>query len=226
MTAAMVFAAGFGTRMMPLTADRPKPMVEVAGRPLIDHALAIAKSAGAAPVVVNTHYRPEALRAHLAGRAVVLSHEPVLLDTGGGLRAALPFLGPGPVLTLNSDMVWRGPNPFAVLEAAWDPARMDGLLLLLDARARGGAGSGDFALEGGRITDRPGPWTYSGAQMIRTKGLAEVSEEAFSLNVLWNRMLAQGRLYGLPYEGEWRDVGTPAGIAPAEALLAGTAARA
>ena len=114
----MVFAAGLGTRMMPLTADRPKPMVEVAGRPLIDHALRIAEGAGCAPIVVNTHYRPDALRGHLRGRSVRLSHESTLLDTGGGLRAALPLLGPGPVLTLNSDMVWHGPNPFEALLAA------------------------------------------------------------------------------------------------------------
>ena len=217
----MIFAAGLGRRMMPLTADRPKPMVAVGGRPLIDHALDIAEGAGCAPIVVNTHYRPEALRAHLAGRPVDLSHEPLLLDTGGGLRAALPLLGPGPVLTLNSDMVWHGPNPFAALESAWRPERMDGLLLLLDARARGGAGSQDFALSGGRITDRPGPWTYAGAQMIRTDTLADLPDGAFSLNLLWNRMLAEGRLHGLPYGGAWRDVGTPQGIPAAEALLAG-----
>ena len=221
MSAAMIFGAGLGRRMMPLTADRPKPMVEVAGRPLIDHALDLAEAAGCDPVVSNTHYRPEALTERLLARGARVSHEPVLLDTGGGLRAALPLLGAAPVLTLNSDMVWRGPNPLTLLRAAWDPSRMDALLLLLDEAARGEDRPGDFEMrQDGLIPARPGPWRYSGAQMIRTDGLAGIAEEVFSLNVLWNRMLGAGRLYGLPYPGQWRDVGTPAGIPDAEALLA------
>ena len=216
----MIFAAGYGTRMRPLTDDRPKPMIEVGGRPLVDHALDLAEGAGCAPIVANTHYLPETLDAHLRARGAVVSHEPALLETGGGLRAALPLLGPDPVLTLNSDMVWRGPNPLSVLRDAWDPARMDGLLLLLDEAAQGRAPPRDFALDAdGVIRSRPGPWTYSGAQMIRTEGLADIAEEAFSLNLLWNRLMERGRLHGIAYAGQWRDVGTPAGIADAEAIL-------
>ena len=119
--ALMIFAAGLGTRMGALTRDRPKPLVEVAGRPLIDHALALARAAGIPRIVVNTHAHADQMQAHLARTApdVLISHEPTLLETGGGLKRALPLLGPGPVFTLNADMVWTGPNPLAALAAAW-----------------------------------------------------------------------------------------------------------
>ncbi|OZA00061.1 MAG: nucleotidyltransferase, partial [Rhodobacterales bacterium 17-64-5] len=126
----MLFAAGFGTRMGALTADRPKPLVMVAGRALIDHALDVAAGAGADRVVVNTHYRADQIAAHLAGRGVKISPEDPILETGGGLRAALPLLGPGPVAILNSDAIWTGANPLTQLAAAWDGARMEALLLL------------------------------------------------------------------------------------------------
>ncbi|PTW50559.1 nucleotidyltransferase family protein [Rhodovulum kholense] len=223
-TALMLFAAGFGTRMRPLTDDRPKPLIEVAGRPLIDHALALAEGAGLNRIVVNAHYRAGQIESHLAGRhgIAVLREDPQILDTGGGLRHALPLLGEGPVFTLNSDAVWTGPNPLATLAAAWDPARMDGLLLLIPrGRATGHAGTGDFLTDAdGRLTRGPGA-VYSGAQILRTDGLAEIPEPVFSLNRLWDRMLAEGRLFGVLHPGGWCDVGHPDGIAEAEALLAG-----
>ena len=223
----MIFAAGFGTRMGALTRDRPKPMIDVAGQPLIDHALALGAAAGIGRIVVNLHYKPEALRAHLAGRGVALSEEtPDILDTGGGLRRALPLLGAGPVFTLNSDAVWTGPNPLARLAAAWAPDRMDALLMLVPAAAaRGHAGTGDFLPDAeGRLTRTTGgagrALVYTGAQIIRTDGLADVADRVFSLNLLWDRMIAEGRLFGLTHPGGWADVGTPEGIPLAEAMLA------
>lgn len=224
--ALMLFAAGFGTRMGALTADRPKPLVPVAGRPLIEHALTLADRAGIARKVVNLHYRGDQLAAHLASRPdVALSWErDAILETGGGLRAALPLLGMGPVLTLNPDVVWSGPNPLTTLLNAWVPARMDALLLLLPAPEAGRApGKSDFLLNrDGRISRANGAdgMVYLGAQIIRTEGLAAIHEQAFSLNRLWDRMIAAGRAFGLIHPGGWCDVGTPAGIAAAEALLA------
>lgn len=218
--AVMLFAAGFGTRMGPLTADQPKPMIEVAGKPLIDHALEVAR--GAKRIVANVHYKPERLAAHLQARGVAVSHEDPILETGGGLRAALPLLGAGPVMTLNTDAVWTGENPLSQLADAWDAARMDGLLLLLPDQTVG-KGAGDFVMDGsGRLNRAKGArgQVYLGAQILRTEGLSAITETVFSLNLLWDRMIAEGRLYGIVHRGAWCDVGHPAGIAEAEAMLA------
>ena len=200
--AVMLFAAGFGTRMGALTADRPKPLVQVAGKALIDHALALVGDAGISRKVANLHYRAEMLEAHLDGKDVLVSVEtPDILETGGGLRQALPLLGDGPV-------------------QAWDPARMDALLVCISPdMVVGHAGKGDFVLdEAGRLSRGPG-WVYGGAQIIRTDVLNDIPDRAFSLNLLWDRMQGQGRLYGLRYPGRWCDVGRPEGIALAESLI-------
>jgi len=223
--AVMIFAAGKGTRMGALTATRPKPLIEVAGRPLIDHALDLADTAGIGRQVANLHYLPDMLAAHLGARGVALSYETDrILETGGGLRRALPLLGPDPVFTLNADAVWTGPNPFEELAAAWDPARMDALLLLTPRdRATGHTGAGDFLLQpDGRLERGPG-LVYVGAQIIRTDGLAAVEDEVFSVNLMWDAMAAAGRLYGTEHAGGWCDVGHPGGITAAEALLADAA---
>lgn len=224
--ALILFAAGFGTRMGALTAHRPKPLIEVAGRALIDHALLQAEPLALRRIVVNLHYLPDQIRAHLAGRADIrFAAEPdEILETGGGLRAALPLLGPGPVFTLNTDAVWTGQNPLAQLLSAWDPARMDALLLLLPAaQAKGFAGAGDFVLDGaGRIARAKGTpgLAYLGAQILRTDRLAEIPDRVFSLNRLWDMAIAEGRAFGHVHQGGWCDVGHPGGIAMAEALLA------
>lgn len=216
-SACMVFAAGLGTRMGVLTATRPKPMIPVAGRPLLDHALALVAEAGLRPVI-NTHYLADQVADHLAGR-VAISYEPALLDTGGGLLAALPLLGPGPVATLNSDAIWTGPNPFATLSAAWDPDRMEALLLLVPlARARERQGGGDFTLTEGRIHWR-GDLVYTGAQFLHPEGLAAIPGPAFSLLRFWDAAIARGTAYGVIHPGLWCDVGRPEGIPAAEALL-------
>lgn len=214
----MIFAAGFGTRMAPLTADRPKPMIEVAGKPLIDHALA--QAAGVERIVINTHYKPEKLTAHLANKPVTLIHEEALLETGGGLRNALPLLGNDPVFTLNSDAVWAGAPALKQLSDAWNPAEMDALLLLVDpSHAYGHKSNGDFILgPDGRITRGPGA-IYTGAQIIKTDLLNDIADEAFSMWALWDQMLSNKRAFGVMHSGLWCDVGYPGGIKIAEEML-------
>ena len=226
--ALMLFAAGFGARMLPLTADRPKPLIRVAGTALIDHALAVADGMPLARKVVNLHYLPDQIRHHLRHRPdlTLLTESPDILETGGGLRHALPLLGPGPVYVLNSDAVWRGPNPLQGLADRWNPDLMDVLLLLAPTnRALGHVGPGDFALDGaGRVSRAPGvvrTHVYLGAHITRTDRLAAIPDPAFSLNLIWNQMIAAGRAYGLQYPGQWCDVGRPESIALAEAMLAG-----
>jgi len=221
--ALMLYAAGFGTRMGALTADRPKPLIEVAGRPLIDHALALVPPG--LRVVVNTHYRAEQIAAHVAGRGLLLSHEPELLDTGGGLRAALPLLAADPVYTLNTDAAWTGPNPLETLAAAWDATRMDALLLVLPiARATGHKGAGDFAIAADGALSR-GPSfvpavVHTGAQILSPRLLEAVPDRIFSSNRLWDAAMARGRLFGVIHPGGWCDVGQPESLPLAEALLA------
>jgi N-acetyl-alpha-D-muramate 1-phosphate uridylyltransferase len=219
----MIFAAGFGTRMGALTADRPKPLIPVAGRPLIDHALEVASRAGAGRIIVNVHYLADQMEAHLAGRGVMISDERAqILETGGGLRAALPLLGAGPVAVLNSDGIWTGANPLAQLAAAWDD-RMEALLLLLPVTETKGHGAkGDFRLDNaGRISRGKGgeDHVYIGAQILNPSRLADVPEAVFSLNRTWNDMIATGTAYGIVHHGGWCDVGHPDGIAEAEHLL-------
>lgn len=217
--AVMLFAAGFGTRMGALTKDRPKPLIEVAGRALLDHALDLARDV---PVrVVNAHYHADRIEAHLAGSGVHVSVElPDILDTGGGLKRALPLLGEGPVFTLNTDAVWSGPNPLALLSDAWQPERMDALLLCVPlARAVGRKGGGDFALSGDGTITRPGDMVYTGAQIVKTDALRGIGEDIFSMHRLWEDAAAQGRFHGIAYPGTWCDVGHPEGIALAEDML-------
>ena len=222
--ALMLFAAGFGTRMGALTQNRPKPMVPVAGRPLIDYAIDIVDAADISTVVINLHYLPNEITRHLAHRKdLQFSPETKILETGGGLRAALPLLGVDPVFTLNSDAVWTGKNPLLQLRAAWDPAIMDALLLLLPAaQAHGHSGRGDFLLKpDGRIERANGAegYVYLGAQILKTQGLSAISEPVFSLNRLWDIAISQGRAYGIVHQGAWCDVGQPASISIAEGVL-------
>lgn len=219
--ALMLFAAGFGTRMGALTRNRPKPLVEVAGRPLLDHALDLVRAAGMVRIVANTHYLGPQIAAHLAGSEVLISDETEeILETGGGLRRALPLLGEGPVFTLNTDAIWTGPNVIETLRAAWDPARMDALLALIPPEnAVGHRGAGDFALGSeGRLLRGPG-YVYSGAQIMNPAGIETISARSFSLNLLWDKMISEGRLFGVVHPGGWCDVGRPESIPLAEAMI-------
>lgn len=218
----MIFAAGLGTRMRPLTDDRPKPLIEVAGCTLLDRALDLGRQADCTPIAVNTHYLGDQIAAHLAGQDVAISDEPgVILDTGGGLRKALPLLGSGPVMTLNPDVVWTGPNPMSALSQAWDDG-MEALLMLVPLdRAIARQGAGDFALDTEHRIGRKGDFVYAGAQIIRPDRLADIPEDVFSLNRLWDLLIAKGRAFGLVHQGGWCDVGYPQAIPLAEALLDG-----
>lgn len=218
--AIMLFAAGFGTRMGALTATCPKPLIKVAGKALIDHALDIVDATNLNTVVANSHYLPEMLADHLVDRNVILSYEPEILETGGGLRHALPLLGNGAVFTLNTDAVWTGNNPLETLRIAWDPEKMDALLLLVPPEnARGYTRDGDFLqATDGTIKRGPG-MVYSGAQIIKTDGLENIHDSKFSLHALWDQMYENGRIFGVIHSGGWCDVGTPAGITIAETML-------
>lgn len=217
----MIFAAGFGTRMRPLTNERPKPLVKLAGRPMIDRAIDLARDAGASRLVANLHYRSDMLRDHLGSTGVLLVEEsPDILDTGGGLRHALPQLGPGPVWTLNPDAVWQGPNPMRLAADAWEPDRMDALLVCLPPeRVRGRVGGGDFHVDAnGKIT-RGDDAIYGGVQILKTDRLAEIPESVFSLNRLWDLLIADNRCFAFMYPGMWCDVGHPAALPIAEEML-------
>ena len=219
-TSAMIFAAGFGTRMGVLTRDRPKPLIEVAGRTLLDRAIEIA-AAEAGRIVVNAHYLSDQIATHLLGRGIrVMVEKPDILDTGGGLRAAMPELGEGPVFTLNPDVIWTGSNPMAQLKTKWRFADMQALLLLIPVdMALGRVGSGDFSMDdSGRLT-RGGDLIYSGAQITKTGELAQIPEGAFSLNRLWDTQIADGTLFGTIHAGGWCDVGYPEAILLAEGML-------
>lgn len=222
-SAVMIFAAGFGTRMGDLTKDRPKPLVEVAGRPLIDHALEWVEAFGPDRVAVNMHYKAEMLRQHLANWGVLFSEEqPDILDTGGGLKAALPLLGDCSVFTMNSDAVWAGPNPLQHLLRSWDPDKMDALLLCIPVEAAVGyAGEDDYLIgSDGQLTRESGQ-VYSGLQIIKTKPVLDVEDRIFSLREVWRRLQSQGRLSRATYPGHWCDVGHPEGITLAENMLGG-----
>lgn len=229
---AMVMAAGIGKRMRPLTATRPKPLVRVAGKALIDHSLDRIEAAGVRQVVVNVHYLADALEAHLAAQkrsfTIAVSDERTqLLETGGGMMKALPLLTGDPILIVNSDNIWTdGPqDSITNLARHWDDAKMDALLLVIrQASATGHRGKGDFHMDpNGRLSRRkPGriaPFVYTGIQLISRRLLVDAPEGPFSTNILWDRAIAAGRLYGLSHMGQWFDVGTPASIAPTEAAL-------
>ena len=216
----MLFAAGKGTRMGDLTKDRPKPMIEVAGKPLIDHALQIANAADVGPIVVNLHYLPQLLQVHLSGQGIVFSDETDgLLETGGGLRKALPLLCSNPVLTMNTDAVWNGPNPIETLKNAWQP-QMEALLLLVKKQnVSGHLGAGDFGINAEDRLHRAPDLIYTGVQIIRTDVLSEITEDAFSMNLAWDIIAKRNCLFGTVYDGKWCDVGQPSSIPLAEAML-------
>ena len=229
---AMVMAAGLGTRMRPLTATRPKPLVEVAGKPLLDHVLDRLRAAGVERAVVNVHYLPDALEAHLRGRTdldIAISDErEQLLETGGGLVKAAPLIDCDPFLAVNSDNLWvDGPaDTLRLLASQWDASRMDALLLLVPhARAGNHGGMGDFHMDPAGHLRRRGkariaPFVFTGIQIMAKCLLEGAPEGPFSTNILWDRAIAQGRLYGAVHQGLWFDVGSPPAIRATEDALA------
>ena len=219
--AIMLFAAGFGTRMGELTADRPKPLVNVLKKPLIDHTLEIVDNFGPLRKVVNTHYKAPMLADYLAGRDILVSDEqPDILDTGGGLKAALPLLAADPVFTMNTDAIWAGPNPLSCLAKAWDPNRMDALLICVPVgNTVGRVGGGDFSLDPDGRLARHGDYVYGGVQILKTGAVELIDQKVFSLNRVWDDLSQSGRIFGCAYPGRWCDVGHPQGIGLAEQLL-------
>ena len=227
---AMVLAAGLATRLRPVSQSRPKALVEVAGKALIDHALDRLAEVGVERAVVNTHFLGDQIAAHLAGRkrpAIRISREETILDTGGGIARALPLLGPDPFYAVNAKIVWRGGQSEALrrLAANWDDARMDGLLLLQPTvSAVGYEGPGDLSMDQfGRLRFREAqevaPFVYASIQIIHPRLFEGAPEGAFPLRPLWERAAAAGRLFGLRHDGEWYHVATPQGLAEAEARL-------
>lgn len=228
---AMVMAAGLGTRMRPLTETRPKPLIEVGGRALIDHMLDALADVGVEKAVVNVHYLAPQMLAHLgprtAPRIAISDERPRLMETGGGLVQAAPLLGDRPIFVTNTDQVWiaDGADPLAAMRAGWDGLRMDVLLLLArKARTTGFDGAGDFFLAAdGRVGRRgaaaEAPFVYAGVQILHPRVLAGWPCEPFSTNRIWDRALAQARVFAIVLEGDWMHVGDPAGLAVAQARL-------
>ena len=229
---AMVLAAGLGKRMRPLTASRPKPLVEVAGKSLLDHLLERLRSAGVEKVVVNVHYLGDAIEAHLAknshGLDVTISDErSLLLETGGGMVKAEPLIDCDPFLAVNSDNLWLdGPaDTLKLLASHWDGDKMDALLLLVPhARAENHRGLGDFHMDRtGRLRrrdrSRVAPFVYTGVQMVSKRLLRDAPEGPFSTNIFWDRAIEEGRCFGAVHQGLWFDVGTPQAIKATELTL-------
>jgi len=229
-TRAMVLAAGLGLRMRPITAALPKPLVAVGGRTMLDRALDHLVRAGVGDAVVNVHYLPGMIVDHLQGRRaprIAVSREDALLETGGGVAKALPLLGDAPFYVVNADIVWLDGARPALLRLAdsWDAGRMDALLLLHPREAAVGYdGAGDFSLApGGGVRRRDGaaaPYVFTGVQILHPRRLEGAPADAFSLNLLYDAAIARGRLFGLAHDGAWLHIGTPAGLARAEAALA------
>lgn len=229
---AMIMAAGLGKRMRPLTATKPKPLIEVAGQSLLDHVLERLKAAGVRKVIVNVHYLADAVEAHLATRShgleIVISDErKLLMETGGGLVQAEPLIDSDPFLAINSDNLWiDGPaDTLKLLASQWDEQRMNALLLLVPlARAENHKGMGDFHMgRDGRLRrrdkSRVAPFVFTGIQMISKRLLRDAPEGPFSTNILWTRAIEEGRCFGAVHQGLWFDVGTPKSISMTEATL-------
>ena len=230
---AMLMAAGLGKRMRPLTATRPKPLVKVAGKPLMDHALDRLEAGGIHKVVVNVHYLADTVEAHLKARRcgtefIISDERGKLLETGGGLMKAKPLLGDRPFFCANSDNLWiDGPQEtLGAMQRVWDAERMDALLLLVPlARASCHAGPGDFHMDAvGRLTRRKtahvAPFVFTGVQILSPALLTDPPGDVFSTNIFWNRAIEAGRLYGMSHQGLWFDVGTPGAIPVVESMIA------
>jgi MurNAc alpha-1-phosphate uridylyltransferase len=233
---AMVLAAGYGERMRPLTDTRPKPLVEVSGRALLDHVLDKLAQTGVPTAVVNVHYLANQIEKHVSGRKtprILISDErDTLLDTGGGVVKALPLLGKAPFFLINSDSIWLDGTRSNLqrLAGAFDPSKMDALLLLAPAATSiGYAGRGDFAMAAdGRLRPRAErevvPFVYAGAAIFSSALFRDAPQGPFSLNRLFNKAVESERLFGLRLDGIWMHVGTPDAIALAERAILQSAA--
>jgi MurNAc alpha-1-phosphate uridylyltransferase len=237
---AMVLAAGLGTRLRPITDTMPKPLVCVAGKPMIDHVLDLLGEAGITKAVVNVHHFADQMEQHLSARtapAILISDErAALMNSGGGLAKGLTLLPPGPVLVMNADLFWinepEDRSNLRRLAEAFDPERMDMLLLCVDLeQTTGHNGKRDFSLgsDGRLVRFEDGmaePVVYAGAIAMMTTLLEDAPKDAFNLNIYFDKAAAAGRLFGLKLEGDWITVGTPDAIEEADALFARRSAKA
>jgi len=224
----MILAAGLGVRMRPLTLTTPKPLLKVGGKRMIDYGVDKLVAAGVQHAIVNKHYLPDQIEAwarSVQGIDMQVSDETdAVLETGGGIVRALPRLGSDPFIVLNSDCFWteKGTPALRRLSDVWDDSKMDCLLLLCDPKQTTGYdGDGDFALHtDGRLTrEKHGGLAYIGGYIVHPRLFAGVSEGKFSMNILWDKAISEGRLFGLAHHGHWLHVGTPDAIAEAEAYL-------
>ncbi|HWE73174.1 MAG TPA: nucleotidyltransferase family protein [Stellaceae bacterium] len=226
---AMILAAGFGTRMRPITEHTPKPLIPLCGRALIDHGIDRLAAVGVKRIVVNTHYKAPMMAEHLTQRRdveIVLSHEETLLDTGGGVKNALKHLGDA-FYVMNADVFWlNGRTPALTrLARAWDPARLDALMLVQrTTSAIGYEGIGDFAVDPmGTVRRRAErevvPFLFAGVEILSRRFFDGAPDGVFSLNQLWNKAIVSGRLEAIIHDGEWFHVGTPQGLAASEDRL-------
>jgi len=227
---AMVLAAGLGTRMRPITARIPKPLVKIAGRTLLDRGLDTLAAAGVARAVVNVHYLPDQIIRHIEGltapRIVISDERDLLLDSAGGIVKALPLIGEDPFYVLNADTFWiDGDRPnLERLALEWDAARMDILLMLCEiGQATGHSGGTDFLIDAdgrlARAKGDPAGLIYAGAAIVHPRIFAGAKPEPHSLNRYFDEAIAAGRLFGMKMDGSWITVGTPDAIAPAEAAV-------
>jgi MurNAc alpha-1-phosphate uridylyltransferase len=224
---AMILAAGLGKRMRPLTDTLPKPLISIGGKSLLERTFDHVKKAGISNIVVNTHYlapliEEAALRIHPETK---ISYEKVLLETGGGIKKALPLLGHQPFFTLNGDSVWTGVNSLTSMRNVWNQKKMQALLLLIPReKAQGYNGQGDFFMSERGFLTRPSgnavaPYIYIGVQLTSSALFHHSPENSFSLNVLWDRALREGRLFGYVHQGDWFHISTPEDLEKYEPLI-------
>lgn len=233
-THAMVLAAGLGLRMRPLTETTPKPLISVGGRTMLDRVFDHLDQVGVPQRVVNVHWLGDQIRDHLAHRSdtVISDESDALLETGGGVARALPLLGQTAFFVCNADIIWRNGSVPALrrLADAWDGERMDALLLMQrTAGAFGYDGRGDFFMDTKgvltrRVEKQVSPYLFAGVQILHPRLFQDCPQGAFSLNRLYDRAGAAGRLFGIAHDGEWYHVGTPDAVGEAEELMAARAA--
>lgn len=224
---AMILAAGLGQRMRPLTNALPKPLISVAGKSMLERTFDHLKKAKISTIVVNTHYLAPLIVKHLKimHPQTLISHEDILLETGGGIKKALPLLGDDPFFVLNGDSIWSGPESLSGMGNKWEEQEMDALLLLIPReKAHGYEGLGDFLMDSQGRLSRPkkgesAPYVYIGVQILTAQLFQNAPDGPFSINLLWDKGLEKGRLYGHVHGGEWFHISTPQDLEKYEPII-------
>lgn len=224
---AMILAAGLGQRMRPLTNTLPKPLIPVAGKSMLERTFEHLKTAKVSNIVVNAHYLAPLIveRVQTLYPETAISHEDILLETGGGIKKALPLLGPDPFFSLNGDSIWSGPESLTDMGKKWDKQKMDARLLLISReKANGYEGLGDFFMDSQGRLSRPtkgenAPYVYIGVQLLTAQLFQDAPHGPFSINLLWDEALAKGRLYGHIHRGDWFHISTPQDLEKYEPMI-------